>query len=602
MNNSELAKRIIEYVGGKENVSGLTHCVTRLRFVLKDETKANKKELEQLDIMQVIQSGGQYQVVIGTHVNDVYQEAIKYLGDLEESKPEQEVEKRTLLDRVFNIISGSFTPLIPAILGSGMLKALMQILVTAGVLSASSGTYAILSSASNAVFYFLPIILGVTFGSKMKVNPYISAVIGGALLEPSYTSLIAEGRTDFFHIPVLLMNYSSTVFPVILAVCLYVLVDKLLNKIIPKVFKVLLVPMLSLMIVVPITMIVFGPFGIYTGTFISDMLTLALGKNAVLTNMIFGFIGIPTVMFGMHWALIPVIINNLSTTGQDFLLPTVQATAYAGAGAALGVFLRSKDLKLKEVSFSAFVPAFLTGITEPVIYGIFFKFKRALIYAMIMSGVAGGLCGIFHISASQLAGGILTIPSYTPAWSFALSMAVAFLGTFLLVYFFGYETREKGQRSGTKETKEKATKIYSPAKGKVIPLNQVKDEAFSSGMLGKGIGVLPSDSNIYAPVDGTVVTVFPTKHAIGIRTDSGVELVIHIGINTVNLGGKYFDITVKEGDRVTSGQLIGTVDHDKIKEEGYDTTIMMVVTNTDVHNEVNVLDTKTVEEPVIEIL
>lgn len=607
MSDKILAEKIVEKIGGKENVQSLTHCMTRLRFVLKNEEKADKEALEKLDIMQVVRGGGQYQIVIGTNVKDVYEEVIKLTGDGNRGGDDRGEKEQKLSAKIFNIISGSFTPIIPAILGSGMLKALLQILVAAGVMQSTSGTYAILTAASNAVFYFLPIILGITFGTRMNVNPYISGVIGAALLEPNYTRLLtAGGKTDFMHIPVVLMDYSSTVFPVILAICTYVLIDKLLKKIIPGVFQVLFVPMLSLMLVVPITLIVFGPFGIYTGTFISNVLTIALGKNAVLTNIVFGFIGIPTVMLGLHWALIPVIINNLSTAGQDFLLPTVQATAYAGAGAALGVFFKTKDIKLKELSFSAFVPAFLTGITEPVIYGIFFKFRRVLFYAMSMSAVAGGLCGIFHISASQLAGGIMVIPSYTPAVSFAVAMAVAFAGTFLLTYLFGYESVGKSAETpaGTVLSPEVLTDektMTAPAKGMVVKLSQVADEVFSSGTLGKGIGVIPSSDEIFAPADGVVVSVFPTKHAIGIRTEYGAEMIIHIGINTVELDGKYFDIFVQEGDKITSGQVIGSVEFDKVKEAGYDTTVMLIVTNTDQFHEVKIMEPDTFIDPVIQV-
>lgn len=608
MSDKNLAEKIVENIGGKENVQSLTHCMTRLRFVLKNEDKADKEALEKLDIMQVVRGGGQYQIVIGTNVKDVYEEVVKLTGEGKNGKTEEGGKEQKLSAKIFNVISGSFTPIIPAILGSGMLKALLQILVSAGVMQSSSGTYAILTAASNAVFYFLPIILGITFGTRMKVNPYISGVIGAALLEPNYTRLLttAGGQTDFMHIPVVLMDYSSTVFPVILAICTYVLIDRLLKKIIPGVFQVLFVPMLSLMLVIPITLIVFGPFGIYTGTFISNILTIALGKNAVLTNIVFGFIGIPTVMLGLHWALIPVIINNLSTAGQDFLLPTVQATAYAGAGAALGVFFKTKDIKLKELSFSAFVPAFLTGITEPVIYGVFFKFRRVLLYAMSMSAVAGGLCGIFHIYASQMAGGIMVIPSYTPAVSFAIAMAVAFGGTFLLTYIFGYESagKDTSMTAGTGSPQENVTvnkTMTAPAKGTVVKLSQVADEVFSSGTLGKGIGVIPASDEILAPADGEVVSVFPTKHAIGIRTEYGAEMIIHIGINTVELDGKYFDIYVQEGDKITSGQVIGNVAFDKVKEAGYDATVMLIVTNTNHFQEVKIMEPGSLKDPVIQV-
>ncbi|WP_099225145.1 beta-glucoside-specific PTS transporter subunit IIABC [Listeria costaricensis] len=570
MSYKELAEKIVQHVGGKENVEKLSHCVTRLRFILKDEQKADQTALEKLDILQVVQSGGQYQVVIGTHVEQVYNEVIKLL-DLTETEGSSQPKKK-LMTRVFDIIAGSFTPIIPAILGSGMLKALIQILVMFGLLSAESVTYAILSAASNAVFYFLPIILGVTFGKQMKVNPYIAAVIGAALLEPNYTNLLAEHTTtSFLGLPVVLMNYSSTVFPVILAVCLYVLVDKVLKKIIPKSLQTLFVPMLSIMIVVPVTLMAFGPLGVYLGEVIAAGISFAMTKSALLTCLIFGFIGIPTVMLGLHWAIIPVIISNLATTGQDFLLPTVQATAFAAAGAALAVFIRSKDKSMKDISFSSFLTAILAGITEPVIYGIFLKYRKTLIIAMIFSGLSGGIVGALHVAATQMAGGIFTIPTFQPILGYVIGMSVAFFGTMAAILVVGFESKR-----AQSENAEQAV-MEAPVKGQFLPLSEVKDEVFATGKMGQGFAISPMDDQIIAPVSGKIVSIFPTKHALTIKADNGAEILLHIGIDTVKLDGKPFQLAVQEGEQVRKGQKLGSADFEEIQKAGLDSTVIVVV-------------------------
>lgn len=607
MSYQALAKDILRLVGGEENVYSLSHCITRLRFILKDNKKADKKGLEQLDILQVIESGGQYQVVIGTHVGDVYKEIqeISNIGKGDASKEDvpEEQNKKGLGSKIFDIISGSFTPIIPAILGSGMIKALLTILTMVGWLSTESGTYLILSAASNAIFYFLPVILGISFGLKMGVNPYIAGAIGAALLEPNFTGLMQTGDvSSFLGIPVVLMNYSSTVFPVILAISGYTLLDKLLKKVVHKYLQTLVNPMLSILIIVPLTVIVFGPFGVYVGDAIASGIVFAFDKSAILTSFILGITGIPFVVLGLHWGMIPIIISNLATTGTDFMLGAVQCTAFAVAGASMGVFLKAKDKTIKTNSFSGFVPAFLSGITEPGIYGVLFQYKRTFIYAIIMSGISSAFIGAFGVKATQMTGGIFTIPTFLPVLGYVVSISIAFFGTMLLTMFFGFEDKKKATDKVEPKLDGEHT-IISPLTGAVTPLNLVNDPVFSSETMGKGIAIEPTEGKVFSPTNGVVSTIFPTGHAVGITSDEGVEILIHIGINTVELEGKHYLSHVKQGDQVNRGDILVSFDIDKIKDAGYDLITPIIITNSNKFKEITPIRVESVQpnDPLIKI-
>ncbi|CAM4427627.1 MAG: beta-glucoside-specific PTS transporter subunit IIABC [Paenibacillus macerans] len=600
MSYQKLAKDILQSVGGEENVSSLTHCVTRLRFMLKDNNKADKEKLEKLDILQVVESAGQFQVVIGMHVPEVYKEITKIsnIGSGNESAAEDGGKSNgKKKSKIFDVIQGSFSPIIPAILGSGMLKALIGILVMLGWLSPESGTYFILSAAANAVFYFLPIILGVTFGMKMGVNPYVAGTIGAALLEPNFTGLLQHGdKSSFIGIPVVLMTYSSTVFPVILAVSTYAVLERFLKKIVHKDLQTLVIPMLSLMIVVPLTVIVFGPFGVYIGNALASAISFAMGKSAILTTFVFGAVSIPVVIMGLHWALVPVMISNLATIGYDHLLGPVQATAFVGAGIALGVFLKTKDKNIRSTSLSSFIPAFLSGITEPVIYGLFFRFKRVFIIAIIMNAIAAGLCGAFGVKATQMAGGIFVIPTFQPVWGYVISMGVGFFGAMLLVLLFGYEEKKKAPENALEADNKDAKEltVASPLTGSVKALSEVNDPAFSSEAMGKGVAVEPAEGKAVSPVNGVISNVFRTGHGIYITSDEGTEILIHIGIDTVKLKGQHFSPQVKEGDRVKRGDLLVSFDLDKIKEAGYEVTTPIIITNSSTYKNIARTEKETV--------
>ncbi|MGB6409502.1 MAG: beta-glucoside-specific PTS transporter subunit IIABC [Planococcus donghaensis] len=597
MSYKKLAEDIIRLVGGKENVSSVAHCATRLRFNLKDNKKADKKELEKLAILKVVESGGQYQVVIGPQVSSVFSEIMK-IGNFgaDSDTTEETKEKGRLSSRIFNTISGTFTPLIPVICGSGLLKALIIVLVMLDLLSAESGTYSILSAAANAVFYFLPILIAVTLALKLRVSPYISAVIAAALLEPNFTSLSEAGDiSSFVGIPVVLINYSSTVLPVFVAVSIYSLLERVLKKAFHVQLHMIIIPMVSLLVMVPLTVLIFGPFGIYVGDAILQATVFVLDKSAILTGLLLGAGWVFIVILGLHWAIIPLMLSNITTTGSDALLGIVMGTVWVAGGAALGVFLKTKDKNLKAIAGAALIPSVLSGITEPVIYGLFFRYKRVFVIAVIMGGLASALAGGLGVEATQLAGGVFTIPTFLPVIGYVIVIAFSILGTALAVLLLGYESKEaKTIESG--ELLIEGQNIVSPLTGKVKALSEVNDPVFSTETMGKGIAIEPTIGAAFSPVNGVVTALFPTRHAIGITSDTGVEMLIHIGLNTVELQGKYFEAKVKQGDRVKQGDELVTFDLEKIKEEGYDLTTPVIITNSSLYKEIIQTDNKVVEK------
>jgi PTS system beta-glucosides-specific IIC component len=442
MNTKFLAENILKLVGGSENVSSVTHCATRLRFNLVDNDKADQEELEKLDILKVVVSGGQYQVVIGPHVSSVYSELIKNDNlNKEDNKPK---EQKKLVSKILDTVSGSFTPLIPAIVGSGLLKALLSILTMTGLVSDKSGTFNILSASSNAVFYFLPILLAVTFALKVGANPYIAATIIAALFEPNFTNLLqAKDTSTFLGLPVVLMDYSSQIIPVFGAIGLLALLEKGLKKIIMDQLHLIFIPFLSLLIIIPLTIFIFGPFGVYVGELIAKGTTFMLDQSAILTGLILGMVWVFIVIMGLHWAILPLMISNITSTGSDPIMGLMIATVWGAGGVALGVLIKTKDKNLKAVASSALIPCLLSGVSEPIIYGIFLRYRRSFIIFSIMSGISCAIAGALGLRATQVAGGVFTIPTFSPILSYIIVIATSVFGTALAIILFGYENKNK---------------------------------------------------------------------------------------------------------------------------------------------------------------
>ena len=590
MDYQKIAQQILELVGGKENIINLTHCFTRLRFQLNDSKKANREKLLQTEgVISVVESSGQYQVVLGNKVTKIYEQLLPLIGELEQSN--QTEPKVSLGVKILNAFAAIFTPIIPAIAASGMLKGILAIAVMIGNYYYQTdiktyNTYTILHAASDAVFYFMPIILGYTAAKVFKAHEFISMIIGATLCYPSIVNLMAsKTEVTLFTIELTKASYTSSVIPIILAVFILSYVQRFLEYIIPEVLKIIMVPTFSLLIMIPATLLIFGPIGIYIGEFINWIYYYIMGVSPILLGAFIGGVWCILVIFGAHRAIVPIGINDVAQTGRQNLLAFAGAANFSQAGAALGVFFKTKNKNLKTVAASATITA-LFGITEPAIYGANLRLKKPMICAVVCGALAGGLMGWGGSYGTAFANqGVLTIPVYAEAGTkaflcYLIGIGFAFFGSCIMTMIVGFNDIPNEKESKTIQTPLTTdTTILSPVEGEVIALNQVKDEVFASGAMGKGIAVYPKVGEIVAPADCTVSVLYPTLHAIGLTLDNGIELLIHIGIDTVKLQGKYFKSYVQAGQHITKGTKIVSFDIDKIKE--FDLTTSIIVANSD---------------------
>ena len=588
-----LANQVIEQVGGEDNIVSLYHCITRLRFKLKDESIA-KQHTEQIKkipgVLSVVEANNQYQVVIGNDVSDVFQYIMAHyniksaLGN-DDSEQIEDDKSGNILLRFFNTLSSIFNPIIMPLAGAGMIKALLVVLTTYHMMSNESSTYSILSAAGNSVFYFLPLFLAYSAARVFRANPFISVAIVAALLEPNFTALIDGNGTqvDFLGIPAILMTYSGTVIPGIIAIFVYSKFEILLKKFIPKSLEIFLLPMIALLVMVPLTVLVIGPIGVALGDGVGNAMNLISDKSGILAGLIIGAGWTFLVMLGIHWGVVPIMINNLAVYGYDIIRPMVAAATFASAGVALGVFLRSRNKQTKSLALSSLVPALLGGITEPIVYGLSVKFKRPLIASTIAGGIAGAFMGAMKTKAIvYVFPALTTLPAFLGDTFvyYVIGIALAFVLAAVLTYILGFkEDEEVVTPSVDLETATEDFTVLTPVDGTIIPLESVNDPAFAGKAMGDGIAIQPSNGVVKAPFTGTVEVVFPTKHAIGLKSASGIEVLIHIGIDTVELNGEGFNLTVAQGDTVTTGQIIGDFNIGAIEEKGFSTTTMVVITN-----------------------
>ncbi|AIS59458.1 PTS beta-glucoside transporter subunit IIBCA [Listeria ivanovii] len=593
MNNSDLAKEVVKLVGGKENILSVIHCVTRLRFKLRDEKLADTEKIKALQgVMTVVKSGGQYQVVIGDHVSYVYDEVIQVLGIKPDDVPQDdsEQEHKSIFNKFVELISGIFMPVLGLMAASGILKGFLTAAVTTGLIDTSAGIYEVLYAASDALFYFMPIILGFSAGKVFKTNQYLSAAVGASLVYPTLVEMYSNGaHLTFLHIPVILMNYTMSVIPVILAIYFMSKLEKVLVKFIPKSLQLIFVPLLLLLIVVPVSLIIIGPVSTYASQLLAKGALALYSLSPMIAGFFLAGIWQVAVMFGLHWAFIPIFINNISVLGYDPINAMLYCTVFAQTGAVMAVMLKTRNQELRSLSVTATISGFL-GITEPAIYGVNLPYKKPFIMACVGSAFGGAIAGM---SAAKMfggfaSGGIFGIPMFINPdgigwdfWGFLISLVVAFSIALILTYFFGFKDKvveEVVIQTGKVATLDET--IYSPLQGELMALNDVKDEVFSGGIMGAGVAILPTSGEICAPFDGTVLSVFKTKHAIGLISKQGVELLIHVGLDTVNLNGHFFDIKVSESEEVKKGDLLGTFDLNEIKKAGYDATTPVIVTNS----------------------
>lgn len=607
MTNKQLAEEILQKVGGKKNINSYSHCSTRLRLDLKDKNSLDKAALEKTDgVLQVMEVAGQTQIVIGSQVQYVYDELAALLPQGSTSSTNTSGEKKGILGSALEIISSLFTPLIDVLIGAGILKGLLSILTATGLLTDASGTYQILNAAADSLYYFLPVVIAITCSKKLKTNLFVSVTIAGALLYPNLTALYDAGTAiTFLGIPVHLTAFKSSVFPIVFAIVLLSFVEKGLKKVLPDSIRSRIAPFFSLLIVVPVTIVIFGPLGSMLSDGIANFYMSLYKFNPTIAGGFIGAIAQVLVIFGIHWGLFPIIFSNIEKFGFDTILAVFGPSIIAQSGAAFGVWLKTKDKRLKQIASPAALMGFF-GISEPAIYGITLKYRKAFACAVIGGGIGGAVAGSCGARAMAVAvAAVPTFPAYfgTGFVGFVIAYFGAFFISAILTYFVGFNDSmiPESDRynasavtntisSDNKNEESIAMKVYSPANGVVVPLSDVSDQAFASEALGKGIAVKPNSTSVVSPVAGTVCAVYPTAHAYGIKSNNNEEFLIHIGIDTVKLEGKYFTSNVKVGDIVLPGDLLATIDLDKIIKSGYDPTIMVIDTTNSAQRNITLLN------------
>ncbi|MDO3409317.1 beta-glucoside-specific PTS transporter subunit IIABC [Saccharibacillus sp. CPCC 101409] len=619
MKYEQLANEIIRNVGGKENVGGLTHCITRLRFKLKDESKANTDALKNMDgIVTVIQSGGQYQVVIGNHVPEVYADVAAVGGFQVETTEEASGEKMNAFNKFIDIISGVFAPTLGVLAATGMIKGFTALLLTLKVLTATSGTYIILSAIGDCLFYFFPIFLGYTSAKKFGANIFIGMGIGACLVYPSLSALTAGEplytlftgtviespvHLTFMGIPVILMTYSSSVIPIILSTFVGSKIEKGFKRITPSVVRTFVVPFCTLLVTVPLALIAIGPVATWAGQLLGAGTLAVYNLSPLAAGVLMGAFWQVFVIFGLHWGFVPIAINNLTVLGSDPVLAGTFGASFAQTGVVLAILLKTKNVKLRALSIPAVISG-VFGVTEPAIYGISLPRKKPFILSCIAAAVGGGIIGAMGSKMYMIGGlGVFGIPSFIGAdgagaglYGALIGITVSFLLGFGMVFFTFKDEPAAGEDPNVRrlEVLVKRESVSSPLKGNIVSLTDIRDEAFSTGALGKGIAIEPSEGKVFSPVDGVVTSLFSSGHAIGITSGGGVDILIHIGQDTVKLKGKHFAPKIKQGDPVRKGDLLVEFDIEAIKAAGYVVTTPVIISNSGSYLDVIETEKKTI--------
>lgn len=592
------AEAILKQVGGEKNVGEVTHCITRLRFILKDGSIPNDKEIEKIPgVIRVIRQGGQYQVVIGNEVSNVYSALLK-LGDFEETTGGSQTggSKEGWLSRLCGFVAGCMTPLLPAMLGCGMIKVVLTLLTTFHLLSTSGSTYAILNAAGDAFFYFMPIMLGYTTARRLGSSPYLAMVMAAVLLHPDLAALFGSGSVIYFGLPVTAATYSSSVLPILLMVPIMKYIEIFADKICPNMVKVFLKPLIVIFVSLPIALVIVGPIGVILGNYLADGVNFLYSRIGWLTIMLLSAAMPFIVMTGMHYALLPICTISLSTLGFDaILVPTMFCSNLAQGGAALAAALKNKNKDEKATASAAGISAVIAGVTEPAMYGVTLKYKTPMIAAVCGAGLSGLFAGITGLVAYTIGGSPSSLSliqmigggSFTNLINGIITMAISVAVSFVLclILYKPEQAAAEPAGSGAPETAAvrkplvETIELASPLSGSIIPLSEVADPVFSGGILGEGIAVIPSEGRVLAPADGIISAVTASRHAVGITTDSGVELLIHVGLDTVQLDGDGFVLHCGMGDKVRQGELLLEFDIEKITKAGYQLTTPVLVSN-----------------------
>ncbi|EII6833503.1 TPA: PTS glucose transporter subunit IIA [Clostridioides difficile] len=602
MKYKDLNENIIKLIGGKENIKSVAHCVTRLRLTLNDRSIAQTEEIKKLKgVIDVVSNDVAYQIIIGTHVVDVYNEFMSMIGlSSSESSIKSERKKgirgiKGIFNSIFVVVSETMTSVIEVLLAAGILASILALLNMSGILQSDSPTYQILDTLRSATFHFLPVLIAIASAKRLNVNPYIAVVLAVTLLSSSIDGV--EGLS-LFGINLQATTYANSFIPILLGVWAMGIIIEGLKKILPKALHYFLVPVLSLIITLSVTLTVFGPIGMWIGdglNYACMFLIDTLGNWSVVA--LYAALQPLLIVFGAANFTMPISLNSVTTLGYDpIFMGAATISDIAVCGAMFGYFLKTRNKEQKQlfgtVSFSA-----LMGVTEPSVFGVFMKYRRPFVAVMIGGGIGGLIAGLAQVKTYGMVWGLAALPTYLVGGEVSnftfmiISVVVSFVAATAASYLLGIPSDEKEEVKGDNEKEleliinennSRTISIGNVAKGQVIALGEVNDKAFSSGALGKGVGVIPSESKstVISPVDGTITIVFPTKHAYGIVTDEGLEILIHIGIDTVNLDGKFFESLVTQNQRVKKGDALAVFESDKIIEEGFDSTIITVVTNT----------------------
>ncbi|HEM4212180.1 TPA: beta-glucoside-specific PTS transporter subunit IIABC [Streptococcus suis] len=600
MKYKNTALAILEAVGGEKNVLRATHCVTRLRLELKDENIVSDERVKSISgVLGIMKKNGQYQIILGNDVANYYKE-FTALGKFD-SDSVQQVKKANVLEQVIEYIAGSMTPLIPAMLGGGMIKVLVIVLPMLGLLKADSQSISFLAFFGDAPYHFMPIFLAYSDSQKLKVTPALAMSVAGILLHPNFVQMVSSGDPlHFLGAPVTPASYGSSVIPILIMVWLMKYIEAVFNKVTPAITKSFLQPTLVLLVSGFIALVLVGPLGVIVGEGLSQLVEQMHGVAGWLTLAVLGAIMPFIVMTGMHWAFAPIFLAASIATPDVLILPAMLGSNLAQGAASMAVAFKSKNSNTKQIAFAAGFSALFAGVTEPALYGVTLKYKKPLYAAMIGGGLAGLFVGLTGVKAYLFAvPSLIALPQfiYSEAASnitnAMIAAAISIIVTFILAYFLGID-----EETSTVNLEKVAPgissrkNVFSPLSGQILPLEKVNDATFSKKMLGEGVAIIPKDGKVYAPFDGAITSLFPTKHAIGLTSDEGVELLIHFGLETVELKGRGFVSHVSDGEKVEKGQLMLEVDVEMLVAEGYDIVTPVVVTNTQEYLDVLLLSTK----------
>ncbi|WP_461203062.1 beta-glucoside-specific PTS transporter subunit IIABC [Enterococcus sp. N342-3-1-2] len=600
MKYEELIKVIISGVGGEKNIKSVTHCMTRLRFNLVDDNLTDQELIKENDgVVNVLNKGGQFQVVIGTHVEDVYQELIDTTNLSSDSKEENQ-PKQNMISVFFDTIAGIFIPIVGALAGAGMLKAILSVATAMSWLSPNSQTYTILFMISDVVFYYLPFFIAISAAKKFKTSAFLALIFAGMLVHPTFVGLKDLGESVYFlGIPLRLATYSTSVVPIILIVFFQSYVEKYAKKISPNAVKTFLVPIITILITAPVGLIILGPVGAIAGDYLATFFNFLNERISWLVPTLVGGFFPLLVMTGMHYSVgAAQAVQRASVGYATILAPGALASNMAQAAAVLAVSVKSKNKSIKTLATSVGITA-ICGITEPALYGITLKYKRPLYATMLAGGIAGFYSGIMGVKAwSAGTSTIFALPIYIgednsfmhACISVAIALVLGFVFSFVFYKEESVALEQETEKNNSIYKNKKTIELISPIKGKTLSLDQIEDEAFSSLVMGKGVAIDPAEGILVAPFDGKVTMLFKTKHALGIKSDEGVEILIHVGLDTVKLEGKYFETFVSENDRITKGQTLVSFDKSKINTAGYSCITPIIVTNS--QDYLDVIETK----------